>query len=117
VQGRAGATITSIRTFTGQAFRAPKAEPLLVFPKGYVQLTPLKAWQFTPETPRVPVAGWLQGAVQKVGHGRAAFFGEAAMFSAQLAGGEARPMGMNSPGAGQNFRFTLNLLRWLTGDL
>jgi hypothetical protein len=117
VRGRTGEAVTSIRTFTGQAFRAPQAEPLLVFPAGYVQLTPLKAWDFKPDTPRMPVTGWLQGAVQKIGKGRAAFFGEAAMFSAQLAGGESRPMGMNSPGAEQNFRFTLNLLHWLTGTL
>lgn len=117
VQGRAGESVTALRTFTGQAFRAPKAEPLLVFPKGYVQLMPLKAWEFTPQTRRAPVTGWLQGAVQKVGRGRAAFFGEAAMFSAQLAGGEGRPMGMNAPGAEQNFRFTLNLLGWLTASL
>ncbi len=117
VRGRAGEGVTRIRTFTGQAFRAPKAEPLLVFPAGYVQLTPLKAWDFKPDTPRAPVTGWLQGAVQKIGKGRAAFFGEAAMFSAQLAGAEGRPMGMNSPDAGQNFRFTLNLLHWLTGSL
>jgi hypothetical protein len=109
--------VDSIRTFTGQAFRAPKARPLLVFPAGYVQLMPGKAWQFTPQTRRVPVAGWLQGAVQEVGRGRAAFFGEAAMFSAQLAGAEGRPMGMNSPGAGQNHRLTLNLLHWLVRKL
>jgi hypothetical protein len=117
VRGGAGESVTSIRTFTGQAFRAPKAEALLVFPAGYVQLTPTKAWQLTPETPRAAVTGWLQGAVQKPGKGRAAFFGEAAMFSAQLAGAHAAPMGMNSPGAEQNFRFTLNLVHWLTGNL
>jgi hypothetical protein len=50
----------------------------------------------------------------KVGSGRAAFFGEAAMFSAQSAGPEQRPMGMNAPGAEQNYRFVLNLMRWLT---
>ena len=109
--------VTSVRTFTGQAFRAPHAEALLVLPAGYVLLLPEKAWTFTPETRRVPVAGWLQGAVQPVGKGRAAFFGEAAMFSAQLAGPEHAPMGMNAPGAEANFQLTLNLLHWLTGTL
>jgi hypothetical protein len=107
-------SVARIRTFTGQAFRAPIAEPLLVIPAGYVQLTPKVAWQFTPDTPRVTVQGWLQGAVQTVGEGRAAFFGEAAMFSAQLAGAERSPMGMNAPGAEQNFQFVLNLMHWLT---
>ena len=117
VRGRAGESVTSLRTFTGQAFRAPKADPLLVFPAGYIQLMPRKAWEFPPDTPAAPVTGWLQGAVQQVGRGRAAFFGEAAMFSAQLAGTPPEPMGMNAPGAEQNFRFTLNLLHWLTGSL
>jgi hypothetical protein len=114
---RADGGVSSIRTFTGQAFRAPKAEPLLVFPEGYVQLLPVKAWQFPPDTKRVPATGWLQGAVQEAGKGRAAFFGEAAMFSAQLAGPQKEPVGMNSPGAGQNHRLVLNLLHWLAGTL
>jgi hypothetical protein len=109
--------VGSIRTFTGQAFRAPHAEALLVFPAGYVGLMPKKAWQFGPDTRRVPIEGWLQGAVQTAGKGRAAFFGEAAMFSAQLAGADKQPMGMNAPGAEANFRFTLNLLHWLTRTL
>ena len=78
---------------------------------------PKKAWEFAPDTRRVPIEGWLQGAVQDAGKGRAAFFGEAAMFSAQLAGPDKQPMGMNAPGAEANFRFTLNLLHWLTRTL
>ena len=109
--------VTAVRTFTGQAFRAPDVEPLLVFPAGYVQLLPEKAWRFAPDTRRVAVEGWLQGAVKRVGKGRAAFFGEAAMFSAQLAGPDQEPMGMNSPGAEQNHQLVLNLLHWLTGTL
>jgi hypothetical protein len=114
---RAGGGVSSVRTFTGQAFRAPQAEPLLVFPDGYIQLLPVKAWVFPPDTRREAVAGWLQGAIRQVGEGRAAFFGEAAMFSAQLAGPQKIPMGMNSPGAEQNHRLVLNLLHWLTGSL
>lgn len=110
-------SVASIRTFTGQAFRAPRAEPLIVIPAGYVGLMPEKAWQFGPDTRRIPIEGWLQGAVQDAGRGRAAFFGEAAMFSAQLAGPNKQPMGMNAPGAEANFRFTLNLLHWLTRTL
>jgi hypothetical protein len=90
---------------------------LLEFPAGYEQLLPVKAWEFNAQTPRIPAKGRLQGAVKKVGRGRAAFFGEAAMFTAQLAGPGKEPMGMNSPGAEQNFQFTLNLLHWLTGTL
>lgn len=118
VRGRnAPDSVSSIRTFTGQAFRAPHAMPLLVIPAGYVGLMPRKAWQFAADTRRVAIEGWLQGAAQAVGKGRAAFFGEAAMFSAQLAGPDKQPMGMNAPGAEANFRFTLNLLHWLTRTL
>ena len=118
VRGRnAKESVSSIRTFTGQAFRAPHAEPLLVFPKGYVGLMPKKAWEFEKDTPRVAIEGALQGAVQPAGKGRAAFFGEAAMFSAQLGGPKKEHVGMNAPGAEANFRFTLNLLHWLTRTL
>ena len=44
-------------------------------------------------------------------------FGEAAMFSAQLAGPNRGPMGMNDPAAAQNPQFMLNVLHWLTGVL
>jgi hypothetical protein len=49
-----------------------------------------------------------------VGSGRAAFFGEAAMFSAQLGGPTQQPMGMNAPGAEQNLQFVLNVVHWLS---
>lgn len=69
------------------------------------------------DTRRQSAAAWLQGAVLRVESGRAAFFGEAAMFSAQVAGPERRPMGMNALGAEQNFQFVLNVLHWLSGLL
>ena len=53
----------------------------------------------------------------EVGKGRVAIFGEAAMFSAQLAGPEKVPMGMNNPVAKQNPQFLLNVMRWLSGLL
>lgn len=114
VRGRsARERITQMRSFTGQAFRAPGAQPLMVLPAGFISLHPAKAWAFDAATRRVDVGGWLQGAVKDVGKGRAAFFGEAAMFSAQLAGAQRAPMGMNAPGAEQNAQFALNLMHWL----
>ena len=47
------------------------------------------------------------------GAGRIACFGEAAMFSAQLAGPNHFKAGMNSPEAAQNFQLLLNLIHWL----
>ena len=75
------------------------------------------AGQITDETPRIPVKGWYQGAVMRFGKGRVAVFGEAAMFSAQLAGPNRSPMGMNAPIAKQNPQFLLNILHWLSGKL
>lgn len=119
VRGRApNESITRVRTFTGQAFQAPAAaQPLLVLPPGFISLMPEKPWQFGPETRRIPVNGWLQGAVMPFGSGRAAFFGEAAMFTAQVGGPEQTPMGMNAPMAKQNPQFVLNLMHWLSGIL
>ena len=109
-------SVTRIRTFTGQAFQAPEsAQPLMVLPADFVSLMPEKAWEFDAHTKTIPVGGWLQGAVMLFGSGRAAFFGEAAMFTAQLSGGE--PMGMNAPMAEQNFQFVLNVMHWLSGVL
>ncbi len=39
------------------------------------------------------------------------------MFSAQVAGPAKRPMGMNAPGAEENFQFVLNVMHWLSGLL
>lgn len=119
VRGRTPSeSVDHIRTFTGQAFRAPpSAEPLLVLPPQFISLMPEKPWQFGPDTKKIPVGGWLQGAVMPFGSGKAAFFGEAAMFSAQLGGPKQTPMGMNAPMAEQNFQFVLNLMHWLTGAL
>lgn len=106
--------LDSVATFTGSAFEAPgDATILLGFPEGTVSLQPDTAWVFQPHTPRVDVAGWAQGLVRRVGQGRVAVFGEAAMFSAQLAGPQRAPMGMNAPVAAGNARLVINLVRWL----
>lgn len=120
VAGRnAGERVTQVRSFTGQAFRwdVPDAKPLMILPADYVSLEPMIAWQFKPDTPVRRVGGWWQGATRRVGTGRVALFGEAAMFSAQIAGADRRPMGMNAPMAEQNAQFTLNVLHWLTGAI
>ena len=109
-------SVTSVRSFTGQAFQAPvSAQPILVLPEDFISLMPVKSDDFGPDTKRIPVGGWLQGAVMRFGSGRAAFFGEAAMFTAQLS--DNNPMGMNAPMAEQNFQFVLNVMHWLSGIL
>ncbi|MDB5468668.1 MAG: hypothetical protein JWR84_228 [Caulobacter sp.] len=110
--------IHALRTFTGSAFTAPAgARPILVLPKGYVSRETKVAWEFDHDTTVVDVEGRLQGAVMAVGKGRIAVFGEAAMFSAQVAGPEKKRMGFNAPDAPGNKPFLLNLVRWLAGAL
>jgi hypothetical protein len=108
--------VDSVATFTGQAFRSDvEIQPLLILRDSAVSLMPNVAWKFTSETPRISVGGWLQGGVMRSGKGRVAFFGEAAMFTAQLAGPDLHPMGMNRPEASQNPQFLLNVVHWLCG--
>jgi hypothetical protein len=113
---RGAGAVDSVASFTGEAFRIPSgATSLLTLRPGAFSLQPRQAWEFDESTPRTDVGGWSQGAVARVGAGRVAVFGEAAMFSAQLAGPQATPFGMNAPVAAQNPRFLLSLVRWLTG--
>jgi len=109
--------IDSVASFTGQAFQATNAdfEPLMVFDTGFVSLMPRIAWEFDDSTKILDIKGWCQGGVLKFGKGRVAVFGEAAMFTAQIAGEERRRFGMNSPEAPQNLQFLLNVIHWLTG--
>jgi hypothetical protein len=109
-----------VTTFGGQAFRldpAVKGEPSLILPRGYELLLPEVAFEFSEKTPRIPAVNLLQGALVYHGDGRVAAYGEAAMFSAQLAGPQRRPMGMNSPEARENPRYVLNVMHWLSGAL
>lgn len=110
--------VDSIVSFTGQAFRldAPGA-PLMTLGRGNVLLLPEVAWQFSRLTQRIPASGMLQGAALSFGRGRVAVFGEAAMFSAQLAGPNRAPAGMNDPTARGNPQFLLNIAHWLDGIL
>jgi len=106
--------VDRVATFTGSAFRLNgQGHPLLVFDASFHSWAVTQASRFPENTPRIPVEGWLQGAALSLGKGRVAVFGEAAMFSAQLAGPNKQPMGMNHPLAAQNPLLLRNVLRWL----
>ncbi len=110
--------ITSVRTFTGQAFRAETdVRPLLVFGPGHQMFLPRRAGRIDANTERVEVDGWFHAATRRLGGGRVVVFGEAALFSAQLSGARKRPMGLNAPGAEQNQQLCLNVMHWLSGLL
>lgn len=114
--GRNGSErVDSVTTFTGNAFRPlnENVSPVLVFGPGIETLVTDSAWVFNDRTVRQPASGLLQGASVQFGSGRVVMTGEAALFSAQVAGPARRPMGMNAPGAEQNPQFLLNIMHWL----
>jgi hypothetical protein len=110
--------VDSIYSFTGQAFQIPDdATPVLLCNNNFISVMPDTAWNFKDDTPQISVAGWSQGAVKKFGQGRVVVWGEAAMFSAQLAGEKKSKVGMNSPKAKYNYQLLLNIIHWLDGLL
>ena len=111
-----GERVDSVKVFTGEAFRATvPVDPLLVMGPGSVLLLPEVAWQFSPLTPQIRADGMLVGAALTHGRGRVVVFGEAAMLTAQLAGPQRVPVGMNAPEAAHHPRLVLNTVRWLAG--
>jgi hypothetical protein len=101
--------VDAVATFLGSAFRVEGAHaPLLVLDKSAVA-RPILSTQA--QAGDKPIPEWLQGALIEHGRGRVAVFGEAAALTAQNRGGRA--MGMNAPGAEDNPRFVLNVVRWL----
>jgi hypothetical protein len=61
-------------------------------------------------------AGRAQGIAMSFGKGRVVVLGEAAMLSAQLAGANKMPFGMNRTGI-DNRQIALNIMHWLSGLL
>lgn len=108
--------VDSIYSFTGEAFQIPEdATPVLILNDNFISLMPDTAWNFKDDTPQVSVAGWSQGTIKKFGKGKIAIWGEAAMFSAQIAGEQKVKVGMNAPKAKYNYQLLLNIIHWLDG--
>lgn len=105
--------VTELRTFTGSAFEAPAAQPLVTLGEGFLLITGPGPVAIDP-TGENNASGLLQGAALELGRGRIVVMGEAAMFSSQLAGPEQRVMGIGAPGTEQNKQFALNLMHWLS---
>jgi hypothetical protein len=101
-------------TFTGQAFKTPaEATTILRFDERYLLMETDTAWVFNSKTRYTPIKDWSQGAYMRYGKGRLVFFGEAAMFTAQLAGPSQARVGMNSEYAEENYKLLLNIIHWL----
>lgn len=111
-----GESVDSVYSFTGQAFTIPeKAEPVLLFDKRYTLILSDTAWVFDSASKFKNIDGWSQLAYTQYGRGRVVAAGEAAMYSAQLAGPDRMPAGMNSPFAKHNYQLLLNIIHWLDG--
>ncbi|MEP6636072.1 MAG: DUF4350 domain-containing protein [Acidobacteriota bacterium] len=103
--------INRVYTFTGQSLKGPDGRaPFLILGAS------AKDRSEPNSTTEVSAAGRAQGLAFKFGKGRVVVLGEAAMLSAQLAGAEKRPMGMNVPGS-DNRQLALNIMHWLSGLL
>ena len=60
-------SIRKLLTFTGSAFKAPaKAKPIMTFQRGFTSLEPDTAWRFHPNTKKVAIEGWHQGAYMQL---------------------------------------------------
>ena len=104
-------TIKKVFTFTGQSLKGPK--------DSFAFMTLAETARDKADrnsTTDVSATGRAQGIALKFGKGRVVVMGEAAMLSAQLAGAENSPMGMNVPGS-DNRQLALNIMHWLSGIL
>lgn len=107
-------TVSEVASFTGQAFKSPtEATPILVLPETHINILPDTAWVFNRHLESYNARGLHQGAYMPFGMGRIVVFGEAAMFTSQLAGPDRVPIGMSSEIAKQNYQLLLNIIHWL----
>ena len=113
--GRAeGENVNSVRSFTGQGFNIPpNAISILNSQKEHLLYLTDTIWVFSSAKVIISGEDLSQGAIQEFGKGKLAFFGEAAMFTAQLAGPEGIRVGMNSTEAKENYQLLLNIIHWL----
>ena len=101
----------SIITFTGSAFMIPVASIPILKLNNYTLLSPQQAWQFSNDTPYEDSGNFFQAAALNFGKGKLIVMGEAAMFTAQVAG--ERKIGMNTPEAKFNIQLLRNTIQWL----
>jgi hypothetical protein len=107
------AGLDSIYSFTGQAFESPEgAKSVLVLDDKFENRITKVAWEFDHDTTIKEVTGMKQAAFLEFGKGKIFVSGEAAMFTAQMAG--RNKMGFNHPLAKNNCAFLLNVVHWLT---
>ena len=107
-------TIVFLAADVGSAFRLPDhAVSLMTFGSDAISLEPSVSWKFDSTTPRRSVSGWSQGGVMKVGKGRLAVLGDNFLIipPSQLESEKEVVSGGYHP------QFTVNVYRWLSGQL
>ena len=101
--------VNKIIAFTGQSLKGP-ADSF-----AFMKLADSAVDAMPGQNPNpASAAGRAQGIALKFGKGRVVLLGEAAMLSAQLAGPNKMPFGMNRPGI-DNRQLALNIMHWLSG--
>ncbi len=101
--------VNKIIAFTGQSLKGPPDS------FAFMKLADSAVDAMPGQNPNpASAAGRAQGIVLKHGKGRVVLLGEAAMLSAQLAGPNKMPFGMNRPGI-DNRQLALNIMHWLSG--
>ena len=102
--------VNKIIAFTGQSLKGPSDSV------AFMRLADTAQDVMPGQDKPVSAAGRAQGVAMKFGKGRVVVLGEAAMLTAQLAGPNRMPFGMNRPGI-DNRQLALNLVHWLSGLL
>ncbi len=116
--------LNKIITFTGQSLKGPEgsvsfltladtAVDRLPSGAGPAQGRARRSKGQPASEPAVSAAGRSQGVAFAFGAGRVVVMGEASELTAQLAGAQKRPMGMNYPGI-DNRQMALNIMHWLS---
>ena len=108
--------VDHVVSFDGTALRPLEPgvwSPLLELPAGSILIVSEAPRRFDATARRQPLDHAWQGAVREVGEGRVAFFGEAAMLTAQRMGPARTPTGFGNPAADQNATFVVSTVRWL----
>lgn len=111
--------VRRVVTYTGQSLTGPSEATVLLRLSDKAEDLMVGLGEAGPDVPkekRRPSGGRAQGLAMTVGKGRVVVLGEAAMMSAQVAGPNRSPMGMNVPGTDDR-QFAINVIRWLARAL
>ena len=111
--------VRHVLAFTGQSLSGPADAVSLLTLSADAEDLLIHLGESTNNVPRDkhrPAGGRSQGLAFTLGRGRVVVLGEAAMLTAQVAGPQRMPMGMNVAGTDDR-QFALNVLHWLTRAL